>query len=320
MKTIRKIFLVVTFTLILPSCNIIPPKNSLDTKAETNTVPSPFSQFEYLEMTTEMGIDSEQVDNILRTYDIYERIMEIITETGYAESHYSDVSISGFNIGNKKVAVLLIEKGHLYIYVMFSNINDKWAIDGFTYQNERFKPVYRIEQSSDRTKYWLVIKHEANHGTGLQIFNEIWYNPDGTIAADYPIEGFTEFFPQMIKPAANAEFSASTYYDGISTISLSYSISFIYHYKDNKLNKDGLHYFKCEYNPVIREYWEYNLKKQQLVFSSSEPALPESLRMVNHESSAEFGILQGYIDFYSIQLSDKTISTLEEWEIFIGHY
>lgn len=310
MKAIKKLILLLPFILIFASCNIIPLENSL---VETSTVPSPFSQFEYLEKTTEIGIDSEQVDNILKTFNVYEEVMEEVIESGNAEAHYSDVSISGFNIGNKKVAVLLLEKGHLYIYVIFSNCYDTWTTEGFVCLNERFKPEYRIEQSSDGTRYWLVAKCETNHGTGLQIFNEIWYNPDGTVAADFPIEGYTAFFPQMIKPAANAKFSASADYDGNSKISLSYAISFLYHYE----GEFDLDKYICEYSPVIREYWEYNLKTRQLEFITSDPALSESFKMLNPEMSAEFGVLEGYIDFYGIHLSD-TITTLEDWEKFIG--
>jgi hypothetical protein len=306
------VFLACIFALT--SCNTVPAKDSSDFAEGKDSFPSPFSQFENLEKTAEAGIDSEQVDNILRTYNIYEELMEEATETGNIEAPYSDVSIRGFNIGNKKAAVLQIVKGHLYIYIMFSKFNDKWTTDGFTCLNERYQPEYRIEQSSDSTKYWLVIKYEANHGTGLQIFNEAWYNPDGTIAADYPLEGYAAFFPQMIMPAADAKFSASADYDGNSAISLSYAISFMYHYE----SKDDVNKYVCEFSPVIREHWEYNLKTLQLEFIASDPALSESFSMLNHEMSAEFGVLQGYIDFYGIQLRDKTIATLEEWERFIN--
>jgi len=56
--------------------------------------------------------------------------------------------------------------------------------------------------------YWLVVRHEANHGTGLYIYDEIWYNPDGSVAAEYPLEGSVLFFPQNIDPEAYAHFPA----------------------------------------------------------------------------------------------------------------
>jgi hypothetical protein len=39
---------------------------------------------------------------------------------------------------------------------------------------------------------------------------------------------------------------------------------------------------------------------------------------MKHVASADYGILQGYIDFYKTRLGDKKITTLEEWENFVG--
>lgn len=289
---------------------------SPSTSVELKAVSSPFTQFETLKRG-EIGFDSEQVDDILRSYGIYDSILAKVPKEVYNDALCRDVNISGFNIGNKKVAVLLINKGHLYIYVMFSNNSDQWIVDGFAYQNERDKPEYRIERSGDGTRYWLVVKHEANHGTGLYIFDEVWYNPDGSFAAEYPVEGSTWFFPETIEPYVDTYFSTTAYYDGDSKISLSYAISFVYGYKDN--SQDSSYYkFRSEYHPVIRDYWEYDLKTQQLGFISSDPALPEGFSAMKHAASSEYGILQGYIDFYKTRLGDKKITTLGEWEKFVG--
>ena len=319
MKIIRELVLLIALVFILTSCNTtLPsqPSNSLSlASVKPKEVLSPFTQFENLKRG-EVGIDGEQVDNILRSYGIYDRVLAKVPKEAYIDSFCSDVIISGFSVGNKKVAVLLIEKGHLCVYIMFSSSNDKWIVDGFTYQNERDKPEYRIEQSSDRTRYWLVVKHEANHGTGLCIYDEIWYNPDGSVAAEYPIEGSTLFFPQIVEPDTNTYFSTSAYYDGDSKISLSYLISFVYGYKD-KSQESGSYKFQSKYCPVIRDYWEYDLKTQQLKFVSSDPDLPENFSTMKHVASAEYGILQGYIDFYRTRLGDKKITTLGEWEKFM---
>jgi hypothetical protein len=200
---------------------------------------------------------------------------------------------------------------------MFSNSGDKWIVNGFAYQNERGEPEYRVVQSSDGKRYWLVVKHESNHGTGLYIYDEIWYNPDGSVAAEYPLEGSTLFFPQMIEPAANTYFSTSANYDGDSTISLSYSVSFVYSYKDSFQTPGYVYKFQSEYCPVLRENWEYDLKTQQLKFVSCDPAIPESFSTMKHVVSADYGILQGYIDFYRTRLWDKKITTLAEWEKFM---
>jgi hypothetical protein len=317
MKIIRVLLLLIILAFILTSCNAVSPNHpsnsQLQPSVKSNEALSPFTQFENLKKRGETGFNSEQVDNILRSYGIYDRVLAKIPKEDYIE----DVRISGFSIGNKKVAVLLINKGHLYIYVMFSNNNDKWIVDGFTYQNERDKPEYRVEQSSDEMRYWLVVKHEANHGTGLQIYDESWYNPDGSVAGEYPVEGSTLFFPQIIEPGVNTYFSTSAYYYGDSKVSLSYSISFEYFYKDN-IQDYGFYRFQSKYCPVIRENWEYDLKTKQLNFISCDPALPESFSTMKHVATAEYGILQGYINFYRMRLGDKKITSLGEWEKFMG--
>lgn len=314
MKIIRKLLLFVAGIFILSSCNSI----TTGGQALNSQSPalSPFTQFENLEKGGEMGIDNEQVDNILRSYGIYNKIMAKVPREEYTGSNYSDVKISGFSIGNKTVALLQINKGHLYIYVMLSNSGDKWIADGFAYLKERFKPEYRVEKSNDNTKYWLVVKHEANHGTGLQIYNETWYKPDGSVAGEYPAEGSASFFPQSVQPEANTYFSSSADYDGDSRIHLSYSISFEYDYRYNSQD-EGSFRFTSKYLPVVLEHWEYDLKTQRLQFTSSYPALPQTFGEMKHTSSSVYGILQGYIDFYRTRLGDKKVTTLEEWEKFM---
>lgn len=340
MKTAEKILLLFVISLFFSSCSIIQPGNTNDTLSAEPTgsensvnpagtenslnpagpenVISPFVMFERIKKSDGNIIDSIQVDSILKAYDIYDKIAEKVAGNDFSESEYSDAEISGFSIGSKKTAILLLRKGHLYIYVIFSNEKDKWKADGFACHNERFEPVHRFENSSDGEKYWLVIKHESNHGTGLQIFNETWYNPDGSIAAQYPVEGSTEFFPQNIEPAAYAYFTAFADYDGKDTISISYSVNFEYSYKDSFTNHSHVYKFKSDYSPVIREYWKYDLQTQQLDFVSCSPDLPESFSTLEREASPAFGILQGYIDFYRTRLGNRKITTLEDWESFIG--
>ena len=309
------LFTVLIFTLT--SCNAALPGHTSDSQSlaplKSNEVLSPFTQFENLKKKGETGISNEQVDNILRSYGIYDSVRTKVTKEVYNDSACSDVRINGFDVGNKKIAVLLISKGHLHIYVMFSNSSDKWTVDGFAFQSEREKPEYRVEQSGDGTKYWLVVKHEANHGTGLQIFDEVWYHPDGSVAGEYPVKGSTLFFPQSIEPEANTYFSSSAYYDGNSRISLSYSISFEYIYRKNPQGS-GDFKFQSKYRPAVLENWEYDLKTQQFEFVSCDPALPESCGAMKHTASAEYGILQGYIDFYRLRLGNQKVTTLGEWE------
>ncbi len=319
MKIIKELVLLFILAFILTSCNTtLPsnPSNSLPvTTVKTDEELSPFIQFQKLKRG-EMGFDSEQVDNVLRLYGIYDRILEKVPNEVYRDSLCRDVIINGYNIGNKNIAVLQVNKGHLYICIMFSKINHKWAVEGFVYINGREKPEYRVEQSGDGRRYWLVVKQEANRGTGLNIYDEIWYNPDGSVAAEYPIEGSTLFLPENVEPGANTNFFASVDYDGDSKISLSYSISFLYDCKDN-LQDDSFYRFQSKYSPVIRDYWEYDLKTRQFKFMSSYPALPKSFNTMKHVSSNEYGILQGYIDFYRTQIGNKKITTLAQWEKFM---
>ena len=320
MKNTKKLLLLVTLTIVLTSCSTPMSNNPANpgsvTSTESSVVLSPFTQFENLKRDA-TGINSEQMDEILWSYGIYDILLSNIPTEVYKDSVYLDVRISGFNVGNKKGAVLLIDKGHLFIFIMFSNTNGKWIANGFTYQTERDKPEYRVEQSSDQMRYWLVVKHEANHGTGLYIYDEVWYNPDGSVAAEYPIEGSNLFFPEDIEPGANTHFSTSASFDGDSKVSLAYSINFEYGYKDS-IQDNAFYRFESVYHPVIREYWDYDLKTQQFKFISCQPTLPESLSKITHTVSAEYGILQGYIDFYKSRLGNKKITTLEEWEEFMG--
>ena len=325
MSGIKKIcILIIALTFVLSSCSSASTASTtVNSQANTQTsrlaasdeVLSPFTQFAKLKKV-DAGFDSDQVDNILRSYGIYDELLAKIAN--YKEPICTDIKVNEVNIGNKSAAVLLIQKGHFHIYVMFSYSNDKWSVDGFTYQNERFEPVYRIEKADDGTRYWLVVKHEVNHGTGEHIDDEIWYNPDGTIAAEYPLEGYGLFFPQQIEPESAAYFVTSASYDGDSIISLIYSIRFVYHYKDNF--KDEVNYYEStsEFRPIISYDWEYDLKSQQFKYVSCYSALPAGFSTMKHESSSEYGILQGFIDFYKELLGDKKITTLKEWEKFIG--
>ncbi|OPX43314.1 hypothetical protein CLHUN_28620 [Ruminiclostridium hungatei] len=318
---IRELLLLIVITLILTSCNTVPSNNSSASQfiqpMKQKEVLSPFTQFENLERNEDMVFNSKLLDDILKSYGIYDRLLEKVPKEDYIDSLCSDIKINGFSIENKKVAVLQIIKGHLYIYIMFSNSDDKWMVDGFAYQKEREKPEYRVEKSSDQAKYWLVIRHEANHGSGLQLFDEIWYNPDGSVAGEYPVEGSALFFPEMVVPEANAYFSASVDYDGDSSIYLSYSISFEYTYKSNAKDS-GLYGLQSKFRPAVRDNWEYDLKTRQLKFLSCDTGLPQGFSRMEHLASDDFGILQGYIDFYRTRLGDKKVATLGEWEKFIS--
>ncbi len=318
---IRALLIIIVSILLLTSCNAAPSNDSSASQAlqpiEQKEVVSPFTQFESLERDADMGFNSRLLDDLLKSYGIYDRLMGKVPKEDYIDSPCSDIKINGFNIGNKKVAVLQIIKGHLYIYIMFSKNEDKWIADGFAYQKEREKPEYRVEASGDQTKYWLVLRHEANHGSGLQLFDESWYNPDGSVAGEYPVEGSALFFPQMVIPEANAYFSASVAYDGDSRVYLAYSISFEYAYKSNSKDS-GFYGLQSKYRPVVRDNWEYDLKTGQLKFLSCDPELPQGFSSLEHVASADFGILQGYIDFYRTRLGDKKVSTLGEWEKFIS--
>jgi len=322
MKAARALSLLALLVFILTSCNAAsstcPPDSFQLTLANQKDDISPFIQFLNIRRG-EMGIDSQELDSILKSYGIYDKLVAKVGKEDYNYSICRDVRIEGFSIGDGKAAVLLLDKAPLYVYVMFSNDKGKWTADGVAYLKEKERPEYRIEKSDDGTRYWLVVRHEANHGTGLYIYDEIWYNPDGSIAAEYPVEGGVLFFPQSIDPEAYAYFSGSVYYDGDSMISISYKVSFVYGDRDSYQDSGFYFYrFHSKFSPVIRDYWEYDLKTRQFKFASSLPDLPESFSTIVHAESEENGILQGYIDFYRARLGDKKVTTLEEWEKFMG--
>jgi len=313
MKIIKILFILIIVTF-MTSCNT--SNFAEPALKDTGGTVSPFVLFEDLKKE-DTGLSNNQADTILKAYGIYDRVAEKAGEDYFAEAIYDDVRIDCYNAGNKNIAILSIRKGHLFIYVMFSDKNSRWEVDGFVCQTERDKPEYRVEQSDDGERYWLVLGHESNHGTGLNIYDEIWYNPDGTIAAEYPVEGSALFLPQAIKPEAHACFSASASYDGDNSIYLSYTVNF--EYDREKAFKDyGFYSFKSKFSPVIRDYWVFDLVKKTLEYVSSDPPLHEMFSSIKHEVSDEYGILQGYIDFYRMKLGNKEITTPEDWEMFMG--
>ena len=150
---------------------------------------------------------------------------------------------------------------------------------------------------------------------GITDFNETWYNPDNP-QAQYPVEGSTEFFPKILNPVY-AYFTALQTMTG--KIQYPYLLGeFWIQLKDSFTNHSHVYKFKSDYSPVIREYWKYDLQTQQLDFVSCSPDLPESFSTLEREASPAFGILQGYIDFYRTRLGNRKITTLEDWESFIG--
>jgi len=81
-------------------------------------------------------------------------------------------------------------------------------------------------------------------------------------------------------------------------------VSFSYGVKDSYQGY-GFYKFHSKFSPVIRDYWEYDLKTKQLNFASCNPDLPESFRAIEHMVSKDTGILQGYFDFYKARLGEK---------------
>lgn len=285
----------------------VPAAVSIETPNALST--SPFLQFESWE-SDETGLftDGNQIRDTLKPYGLLEKISAEI----YAD--YSDdfevfgactAKIDGFTIGSKKAALLLIQQGHLHIYIMFSNNGEVWVADGFAYQSERYEPQYRIEKSGDGARYWLVLKHESNHGSGLQLFDEIWHNPDGSIAAQYPLSGSSAFLPVNIADAWG-EYSSDPYFDGESTIIVDYTIKFYYNYK---------HKFQSAYLLVIRERWNYDLNKSQFSLVESSSELPENFDTIyDGISMDDYGILGRYIEFYEEEVGEKNVSSIGDWE------
>ena len=283
------------------------------TFARTNILlsSSPFSQFENF-MSDETGLytDGTCIKSLLNTYGILDQLsIEIFNESSY-DFKLCTTKMDSFMVGKKKVALFFIKQGHLHIYVMFSMTNKTWGSDGFVYQNELNEPQYRIEKSNDVEKYWLVLKHNVNHGLGLQLYDEVWYNPDGSIAAQYPLSGSITCFQLNMNNSIWAEYSSSPYFDGECTITMAYFIQFHYSYRKG---------FISTYLPVIREYWAYYIDKYKFEMIESDPSLPENFNITYYDATLEgdYSILGRYFNFYKRQLAYKNISSLAEWEEFI---
>ena len=263
---------------------------------------SPFAQFESWS-NDESGVytDGKRISDTLKQYGILDSILTDINNDDLTNFNACAAEISGYSVKDKKVALLLLKQGGFHIYVLFSESGNAWKCDGYTYQRERFEPEYRIEKSDDGSLYWLVLKHESNHGTGTTLFDEIWVNPDGSIAAQYPLSGWVDFYPENTS-YASAEYSCSNpYYDGGSKIILDYTIKFSFNYKEK---------FQSVYSPVVREYWVYDLQKSEFAFKNAEPDLPFEKNTV----SDDYGIIAGYLDYYKTRVEEQAISSIEEWE------
>lgn len=292
-------------TGILIGVSIVLLTSSCTSKTKTDVSLSPFAQYESWD-SDESGlyIEGKQVSNTLERYGILKDLIEEINDVELTDFNACTAVINGYALKDKKIALLRIEQGHLQIYIMFSSSGDIWKADGYTYQRERFETAYRIERSSDGLAYWLVLQNEKNHGTGLSLMDEVWINPDGSIAARYPLSGWSYFLPDSLNNAW-AEYSSTPYYDGDHTITLDYSIAFHLKYNDN---------FQSVYAPVVREYWTYNLQKSEFTFMNSEPELPDELNRASYDRPDDYGILARYFEYYKSHLPDKTVLSLEDWE------
>lgn len=295
-KKLLTILLFIALNLLLTSC----------TKRARVDFLSPFEQFaEWNYDETGMYIDGKQISETLAQYGLLDEIKSGLDDE-LKDFGTCTAEISGFNTRDKKVALLVIKQGHFQIYILFSNNGGGWNADGYTFLNERFDAGYRMEISNNG-EYWLVLNHESNRGLGLTLTDEVWINPDGSVAAQYPLSGWVYFFPESTNQAW-AEFSTTPYYDKDSIIVLNYRITFHFTYKDK---------FQSVYSPVILENWVYDLDKAELVFTGSDPELPDEISSKAGNISSDYGIIGKYIDYYKPRFNDKPVSTLEDWEMLM---
>jgi len=108
------------------------------------------------------------------------------------------------SLKDKRVAVIIFQEGyHIQDYLMYEKpVGGAWSLTGMATQNDRYLNDYgwcdyHIIVDDSGYNYWLEITTEVGHGTGLSIYNQIWYNPDGTEALQYEANGYTLLFCQQ---------------------------------------------------------------------------------------------------------------------------
>ena len=129
----------------------------------------------------------------------------------------------------KRVAVIIYQGHHNQVYLMYEKpVGGIWTLNGMAAQNDRYINDngwcdFHIVIDDSGEYFWLVLTTEADHGTDLSIFNQIWYNSDGSVALQYQAHGYTLLFCEQdandnwysADMDFSSRFSLSTYNNGI---------------------------------------------------------------------------------------------------------
>lgn len=137
----------------------------------------------------------------------------------------------------------------------------------------------------------------------MQIFDEIWYNTDGSIALQYDISGYCLSFPVQ---QTTMEFTSSVTVEADNSVGVAYTIDFKYNEQTDKIS--------------TTEKWLYkwNDQSKKFYFSEEDSQLPWFYSPEPNQRRDDFGILGKYYEF--MEIADTSIHVSEEeWRKMVSN-
>ena len=126
-----------------------------------------------------------------------------------------------FSLNYVSVVQLEANSGERWYLIYDKAYDDPWKLEGLVtnyndHDDDPGPPLYRVETDAWTGRFWLVFTTETNHGTGELQNDEMWYNPDGSLALEYDHDGFADI--AHYADNTGAYHTAGVEYDGDSTL------------------------------------------------------------------------------------------------------
>jgi len=227
--------------LILLFCIIC---NNVKADTITDNITSPDTVFSTLENIYTNKVSSSSFFKNIKTY-LSARQPNIYDKSFWSIAYIYDLNNLQkyeYVLPDKKIVMITFESNNLVRdYIIFKKPNNGiWTLTGMFTQLDRYlngygKCNYHLVTDTNSDNYWLVLETEVKHGSDLSIFNQIWYNPDGSEALQYEANGNAL---QFSRPDVNGIwYSAGIYFNSVYSISednsnicinVSYNIYFNY--------------------------------------------------------------------------------------------
>ena len=241
-----------------------PQSNMTVNEADVNITELPQTPPDITELSKQEWLQAEQIIDICEYYGLIDKILPVANEwrgesTSFVDIlRYCDSTIKIYpNNNGKEAAVFYLGINRLYYYTMIIKDGNDWLLECTTHTIERGIPNYRVEWGVN-SDHWLVFDRDAGHGTGISIFNEVWLDSGGNIAANFPVHGYSEFLMGTSGPPRDiAEFSSILELHG-DEITIRYDVACLY----IQSSEDPRTRF---YLPP--EYWVYNLRTGEFILT-----------------------------------------------------